>query len=298
MKDSKDIRFSLTHFEKIIILIVALVAIVSMTNMVSESGCSCEAKPAQDNLLTAKAVIDTKKAPADIPSSDLARGCEERYYCKWTDLWYKDKDCSSRKVQECEHGCFLDSCKDPPEFCEDSDYGVDVNTAGSAEYEHGTALDTCVQDRFGQESSVLREQACDGENHYFVEIDCDDYGKDCRSGRCVDKCAPRKFCVGDDVYRTNGDCSEDILKHCEKGCIEGGICREDTQFCHDSDGGKEYFRPGKAVSSDGRASDSCEDQMTLRETYCSQGEIISRLIDCDSFGMMCYSGACRDIKRA
>ena len=191
--------------------------------------------------------------------------------------------------------------------CTDSDGGKDTFTAGSVVKNKETYDDECM------DSSTVKEQYCDGELPKGEALPCPT-GYECKTGRCVEvECSDSEDGQGTDVKGTvtagsqteTDQCSdEDTVTeyYCKDGVIEDesidcgenmvcedGICVEAQ--CTETDSGKDKNNKGTTEKGDESQTDVCEDKNSVKEYYCSDGEIADEILECSS-GYECDGGEC------
>jgi len=118
----------------------------------------------------------------------------------------------------------------------------------------------------------------------------------CSEGVCVQtECESHSEykCDGDHVYWYNScGVKEEKKEACDNGCKDA-VCikNEDGDVCTDSDSGKNYYEKGTATKGEQSLSDHCNDDGSLTEKYCDNGEIKAVIVTCDD-EYICSNGAC------
>ncbi len=189
----------------------------------------------------------------------------------------------------CENGCEDGACVEEAETCSDTDGGLDYYTKGIITVGDDVAEDVC------SESGFVKEYSCSlPENDYYDNYYCEN---GCEDGACVveaerdsmDSCLDKPKKYWDQKTEKCYDYSLDSIK----------------ELCDDSDGGKKPYILAHTFGFRGYSSaddpsrdlrirtggkDSCLDDNTLREHYCSkEGYISSYELECE-FG--CSNGMC------
>ncbi len=225
--------------------------------------------------------------------------------------------CEGGKVKEntraCPTGtyCYMGVCQSGG--CVDYDDGYDIFTASYIEYygaTSGVRYDRCSGD-------YVLEYACIGSDYTSEKIPCpDDY--ECSGGRCIelecedgdggkDKYEASYVRIGDDEwedYCRDDDtvreyyCSDGEVKHKDMDCpsdyyCDDGECVKAT--CYDSDGGKDRYDKGTTRKGSREETDYCYTSNSVKEYYCSNGEIKSEILVCPS-NYYCSNGECISVE--
>ncbi len=174
------------------------------------------------------------------------------------------------KVHYCEHGCHDSACKvvDEEEHydkkCHDGHvylFDSDGNKLKKYAYcEHGCEDGDCVKED-AEECNAYNKTACHSGHVYMFDACGNKLGK---------------------------------VHYCENGC-DDGECKEDDDLnksaCGESDNGFDIYNKGVCETWDQRLEDHCNDDGTLTEKYCEDGEITWKSVNCPS-GYVCDDGAC------
>lgn len=84
---------------------------------------------------------------------------------------------------------------------------------------------------------------------------------------------------------------------CPYGCEEGRcLTQGEQEECTDSDGGKDIYTAGSAMSGEGGAGDICITMSLLREAVCQDGKVTQIDVTCPSSAPYCNRGACSTSK--
>ncbi len=223
------------------------------------------------------------------------------YYCSNNQILSKVIACASGKA--CEDGACVVSA------CTDNDGGFNIYEKGATRGSSGiTYVDVCS----GVNS--VTEYYCSEGNVFHTTVDCGGTYS-CGDGSCIptacrdtdlgqdeeqygsvyaggqqydDYCydgdtVNEYYCDGASAASKRIDCASDEM------CVNGECT---SNYCTDSDGGKDKNEYG-TVEKDGDSwNDNCYDSDTVTEYYCSDGNVESTRLNCDS-GDVCVSGECR-----
>ena len=222
------------------------------------------------------------------------------YYCRGDEL--------QSEVQDCPFGyiCSEGACITVP--CEDTDEGNDIYEKGTVTKGEEEYTDYCI------DNSVVEYYCANNEINSIVSGCPDDYS--CSDGACVltvceDTEDGRDVSVAGTVTKDNKSytdyCfdSEQVVEYyckddgevastyisCSSGYVcSGGVCTASTG-CIDSDLGQEKYTKGTISKGTTSYEDYCFDGDTVKEYYCSGGEIYWNYLDCLS-GYGCSNGRC------
>lgn len=224
------------------------------------------------------------------------------YYCSNNKILSKEIACGNGK--SCENGACVASA------CTDTDGGFNLYEKGSTKGTSGiTYVDVCSG------GNGITEYYCSDGNVFHTTTDCGDMYL-CTNGICVEaKCKDsdsgqdeytygtvisggseyEDYCYDEDTvgeYYCSGADARSIKITCDTDelCVDGECT---TDYCYDSDGGKDKDEYGTVEFDDDEWSDSCYDIDTVKEYYCSGGEEAHTNLNCDS-GEVCVGGECID----
>jgi len=197
-----------------------------------------------------------------------------------------------------------------PNWCNDTDGGVNLLEKGTVTSSKGNGIDFCVND------SVVEEYSCSLNMLARQPKDCPE-GHDCADGACVprpggcidsngtvtlngrsyaDSC--NSIFIVKDYFCRNGTV-ENVVNQCPNGQrCSSGRCVNITFSCNDSDGGEDIYEKGAVtVFSDAGSSeifyDSCQEDNEIKEYFCIDGRQDYRIRECPS-DHECVSGRCRE----
>ena len=250
---------------------------------------------------------DVKKTDACTDSSKV-----EEFYCSNEQITSEITSCPSE--YKCEAGKCVKIPPLPGPACTDSDSGTDKFVSGSVKYNNNTYLDACTT------VHQVKEYYCQNDVVASTSFVCPT-GFQCTSGKCAespqeckdtdsgkDKSVKGTVTIykGYDTVSTNIDYCSDNTSVFEYSCsgtnlssstIDCGlnyVCEEGKCIyrpCTDSDGGQNLMQYGITESGTDTKRDSCEDNRTVREYYCSNNQIRYSITTCSS-GFQCTDGAC------
>lgn len=189
--------------------------------------------------------------------------------------WYNSCGHKQEKKEYCSHGCELGFCKTKEQFCGRS-------TEGPCQSD-----DDCVKG--GCSSHVCQSVQEDPLTTTCTYKDCYDAEKYYMECICVEnECRWMKNCPVISVICESGSEIETYID--EYGC-EITKCIPKTYTCSDSDGGKNYYEKGTVTKGDGSWTDHCNQDGTLTEKYCLEGEVKAVAVECEE-GYECDGGRC------
>lgn len=143
-----------------------------------------------------------------------------------------------------------------------------------------------------------KQSACYGMHVYWYdscnnrEEEREHCPNDCLAGACLAPCISHyEFkCYNNSIYWYDscGELEEE-KEHCDYGC-QTDYCKQESEGCWDSDGGKNYYLKGVADNFNGtRLEDYCNVDGRLTEIYCYQGKVTEMKYTCPE---ECKNGAC------
>ncbi len=202
--------------------------------------------------------------------------------------------------------------------CTDSDSGKNVLEAGTA-FSQESRTDSCLN------ASAVTEYYCSGGAIANETIQCPS-GYACNAGMCAEPLVPAPSCTdsdsGRDMYVAGNvtaggavyydSCSlvnqvkeyyclnstaDSTLLACDLGsqCMNGS-CVEMPAVCNETDAGRDAMKKGsltlyKGYSLISQELDSCYDERTVNEWYCSGSSVANENINC-GLDSECGDGAC------
>jgi hypothetical protein len=191
----------------------------------------------------------------------------------------------------------------PMTFCTDSDAGLNYNTVGNVTEEVGgmryITWDTC------RDAQTLAEAYCDSTGTAVEEHGCP---QGCDAGKCRNTSSLNSIPVfslasssySSIQYSSYAPLSSSSAAPSSASSRPISLCPtipiSPSSPCTDTDGGINYARRGKVIWQGGTQEDSCIDNMTIVERYCSETGPLAIIARCAEkcLNGMCYpsEGAC------
>jgi eight-cysteine-cluster-containing protein len=144
-----------------------------------------------------------------------------------------------------------------------------------------------------EEEEVITELVCE-EGYAKAEYWCPENGICCAPKEVECEAHHRYRCYEGHVFWFDSCGKRQEKKHyCEHGCEDNQCIEKIVAECWDSDGGKHYDKEGVVETSDNqRFEDHCNEDGTLTEIYCLEGEAKSIRVECPA-ETICLEGVCR-----
>lgn len=190
-------------------------------------------------------------------------------YCKDSSV------CTYETTYFCQNPGTVDSfcnVKKGAESCTPCSYGCQNSACIS-----GTTTTTC-------------KDSDNGIDYYQQGTACVD--SNCKTDSCTDTNLLEFFCEGNNLASGTYGCE----RGCENGACISGTTTPTTPSCSDTDGGLNYYEKGSLMwGSDTVSTDSCEDEITLREESCvpnpgpNEGTMSTNIYKCPNG---CKDGVC------